>query len=86
MWADTIATLCLPSAMFYELDAGIDGKLLWLMVEDFNEFSAIVTNPVERLYLKQFVMTHNNWSKQATSVSCGDAIEVVTTKQHIVCE
>lgn len=30
------------------------------MVEDFNEFSAIVTNPVERLCLKHFVKTHNS--------------------------
>ena len=30
------------------------------MVQDFNEFSAIVHNPVERLHLKQFVKTHDN--------------------------
>lgn len=30
------------------------------MVEEFNEFSAIVTNPVERLSIKQFVKTHSS--------------------------
>ena len=40
-------------------EAGIDGQLLWLMVEDFNEFSAIVTNPVEKLHLRQFVKTYS---------------------------
>lgn len=29
------------------------------MVEDFNEFSAVVPNPVERLHLKQFVKNYN---------------------------
>ena len=29
------------------------------MVDDFNEFSAIVTNPGERLHLKQFVKTYS---------------------------
>ena len=43
--------------IMYNTEAGIDGELLWLMVEDFNEFSAVVTNPVERLHLKQFVKT-----------------------------
>ena len=28
------------------------------MVDDFNELSAVVTNPVERLRLKQFVKKH----------------------------
>lgn len=59
------------------LEAGIDGKLLWLMVQDFNEFSAIVTNPVERLHLKQFVVTYKNSDncfKQATSASNGEVV------------
>ena len=34
------------------------------MVEDFNEFSAIVTNPVERLYLRQFVKTYSTHTGQ----------------------
>ena len=29
------------------------------MVEDFNEFSAVVPNPVERLHLKQFVKSYS---------------------------
>ena len=36
------------------LDAGIDGGLLWLMVDDFNEFSAVV----ERLHLKRYVKNY----------------------------
>ena len=40
------------------LDAGIDGGLLWLMVDDFNEFSAVVSNPVERLHLKRYVKNY----------------------------
>lgn len=58
------------------LEAGIGGKLLWLMVEDFNEFSAIVTNPVERLHLKQFVKTHGT--------SIDTSIERVTPVPHII--
>ena len=34
------------------------------MVEDFNEFSAIVTNPVERLHLRQFVKTYSTHTGQ----------------------
>ena len=49
-------------------EAGIDGKLLWLMVEDFNEFSAIVTNPVERLHLRQFVKTYSIHTGQMPSM------------------
>ena len=30
------------------------------MVEDSDEFNAIVTNPVERLHLKQFVKKYNS--------------------------
>ena len=33
-------------------EADLDGELLYLMVDNFNKFSAIVTNPVDRLYLK----------------------------------
>lgn len=55
------------------LEAGIDGELLWLMVEDFNEFSVIVTNPLERLSLKRFVKkAHSSsalYSEQTSSVS-----------------
>ena len=40
------------------LDAGVDGGLLWLMVDDFNEFSAVVSNPVERLHLKRYVKNY----------------------------
>lgn len=49
------------------LDAGIDGGLLWLMVDDFNEFSAVVSNPVERLHLKRYVK--NYAEKQESAVS-----------------
>ena len=66
----------------YNTEAGIDGELLWLMVEDFNEFSAIVTNPVERLHLKQFVKTYSNCathSEQAPSVSNKDIIDNVVS-------
>ena len=41
------------------LESDLDGELLWLMVDDFNEFSAMVTNPVDRLHLKKFVKTHS---------------------------
>lgn len=49
------------------LDAGIDGGILWLMVDDFNEFSAVVSNPVERLHLKRYVK--NYAEKQESAVS-----------------
>lgn len=51
------------------LEAKIDGKLLWLMVEDFNEFSIIVTNPVERLHLKQFVKVNSITNLKETAQS-----------------
>ena len=44
------------------------------MVEDFNEFSAIVTNPVERLHLKQFVKTCS------TSVNPSEHTAAASTK------
>jgi 4-hydroxy-L-threonine phosphate dehydrogenase PdxA len=50
------------------LEAGIDGELRWLMVEDFNEFSAIVTNPIERLHLRQFVRTYSTHTDQIPSM------------------
>ena len=40
------------------LDEGIDGSLLWILVEDFNEFSILFKNAGERLRLKQFVLTN----------------------------
>ena len=49
------------------LENDLDGELLWLMVDDFNEFSVVVTNPVERLHIKKFVKTYN--SSQATGSS-----------------
>ena len=49
------------------LEAGIDGGLLWMMVDNFNEFSAIVTILVERLHLKQYFK--NYVEQQVSSVS-----------------
>lgn len=57
----------------HTLEAGIDGELLWLMVEDFNEFSAIVTNPVERLCLKKFVKMYTK------SVTCFEQLPSVSS-------
>ena len=50
------------------LEADLDGELLYLMVDDFNEFSAIVTNPVDGLHLKKFVKTYSAATK--TMGSC----------------
>ena len=64
------------------LEACIDGKLLWLMVEDSDEFNTVVTNPVERLHLKQFVKTYNNsatHSERALFVSKKDGEDDVVS-------
>ena len=50
------------------LEADLDGELLYLMVDDFNDFSAIVTNPVDRRHLKKFVKTYSVATK--TMGSC----------------
>ena len=42
------------------------------MVDDFNEFSAIVTNPVERLHLKQFVKTYSSSIDPPSAASIKD--------------
>jgi hypothetical protein len=39
------------------------------MVEDFDELSAVVTNPVERLSLKHFVRTYSSVAELPPSVS-----------------
>ena len=49
------------------------------MVEDFNEFSAIVTNPVERLHLRQFVRTYSTHTDQTPSVSKKDIQDEVVS-------
>ena len=51
-------SLLLMEPIIKTVDAGIDGGLLWLMVDDFNEFSAVVSNPVERLHLKRYVKNY----------------------------
>ena len=40
---------------FNRVDAGIDGELLLLMVEDFDEFSALVSDPGDRLRIKKSI-------------------------------
>ena len=41
------------------------------MVGDFNEFCAVVPNPVERLHLKQFVKTYSTFIESTiTSAMC----------------
>ena len=56
------------------------------MVEDFNEFSAVVKNPVERLSLKQFVRTcsTSNHAEKSPLVSNENTEDKVVMKQSLI--
>ena len=67
------------------LDAGIDGGLLWLMVDDFNEFSVIVTNPVERLHLKRYVKNYVDHQVSSDQNQVQDDMVIFVIRYHTIC-
>ena len=42
------------------LENGLDGELLWLMIEDYDELSAFIRDPFERLHLKKLVRKYSS--------------------------